>query len=307
MHTTAVNAGPCSPFPAWTSSGTSTISPRKSRRWAGGSTAQSRHRERRRESWYDRAFGVFGPFISSIIGLTTHPARHPGAHHGERPGRMAHAGRELPQRLHRSPVRTHAARGYVSYFSRKYHPFRWAAPLIGGIIFYIMLWLASIILSALSVDLSTPTLQAIASQFTILVLPLTLLIIGVGYIGLFFSLSRHDEHPLPPTPPSPTTTLPTTPVQPPMPAPAAPPARLYRSGRERILGGVCGGIAEYPQHRPGHHPRGVRHRHGPLLRRPRPRVLPAVDPRAAQPQSALVTSKKKATLKRHPPLLFRSV
>ena len=30
-----------------------------------------------------------------------------------------------------------------------------------------------------------------------------------------------------------------------MPAPVAPPARLYRSGRERILGGVCGGIAEY--------------------------------------------------------------
>ena len=30
-----------------------------------------------------------------------------------------------------------------------------------------------------------------------------------------------------------------------MPARNSKPKRLYRSGRERLLGGVCGGIAEY--------------------------------------------------------------
>jgi len=147
--------------------------------------------------------------------------------------------------------------GYVSYLSHKYRPFRWVAPLIGGVIFLIMFWLVSILLSSLGSDLANPILQIIATQFTFLVLPLTLLVVVLGYVGLFFSHYHDDERPLPP-PPRPTmpTQPPTLPGQPPVsmqppttyPQPSmspVPPARLYRSGRERILGGVCGGIAEY--------------------------------------------------------------
>ncbi len=203
------------------------------------------NRERRHESWYDRTFGVFGPLISSVIGLLVLllviQALITVSGQGVWPMRVANFLKNYIGVLFVLML----IGGYVSYLSRKYRPFRWVAPLIGGIIFYIMLWLVSIILSALSVDLANQTLQTISNQFTVLALPLTFLIVGLGYIGLFFSLSRHDDHPLPPTPPSPTPAPSAAPVQPPMPAPVAPPARLYRSGRERILGGVCGGIAEY--------------------------------------------------------------
>ena len=202
-------------------------------------------RGRRHESWYDRTFGVFGPLISSVIGLLVLllviQALITVSGQGVWPMRVANFLKNYIGVLFLLML----LGGYVSYLSRKYHPFRWAAPLIGGIIFYIMLWLVSIILSALSVDLTTPILQTIANQFSILALPLTLLIIGLGYVGLFASQYHHDDHPLPSAPPSPTPVPSTPPVQPPVPAPAAPPVRLYRSGRERILGGVCGGIAEY--------------------------------------------------------------
>jgi len=203
------------------------------------------HRERRHETWYDRTFGVFGPLISSIVGLLilllVIQVLLTVSGQGVWPMRVANFLKDYIGVLFLLML----LGGYVSYFSRKYHPFRWAAPLIGGIIFYIMLWLVSIILSALSVDLSTPTLQTISNQFSILVLPLTLLIIILGYVGLLASQYHHTDHPQPPPPPSPTPMPSTIPAQPPLPAPAAPPARLYRSGRERILGGVCGGIAEY--------------------------------------------------------------
>src|SRR5436309_2009590 len=45
------------------------------------------------------------------------------------------------------------------------------------------------------------------------------------------------------SPPPPTT--PSHPAPDPDPAPVAEPRRLFRSRRDRVLGGVCGGLAEY--------------------------------------------------------------
>jgi phage shock protein C len=215
-------------------------------------------RERHYDHRFDQPYGIFVPLIGSIIGLLVLLLVIQGLTTitGEGLWPM-HIATFLKNYLGFLFVLMLVG-GYVSYLSRKYRPFRWVAPLIGGVIFFLMFWLISILLSSLSSDLANPILQTIATQFTFLVLPLTLLVVVLGYVGLFFSHYHDDERPLPP-PPRPVMPVqpPTAPGQPPISTPPptttwaqpsmppVPPARLYRSGKERILGGVCGGIAEY--------------------------------------------------------------
>jgi uncharacterized RDD family membrane protein YckC len=90
--------------------------------------------------------------------------------------------------------------GYVSYFARRYPPFRWVAPLISAVIFFIVFWLISQFLVTLAKGQSDPMLTTAANQIVWLVIPLTFLVLFVGYIGLLFSLLRH-EPPSPPVPP----------------------------------------------------------------------------------------------------------
>lgn len=204
-----------------------------------------RERHAPAESRFDRTFGIFGPLIGSIIGFIV----------------LFVVIVLLDTLAPMTPVNAQVAAflrenlalffglmiigGYVSYLARKFPPFRWVSPLVGAGIFFILFWLVSRFLVTLAGGQSNSTFAMIADQFVLLVIPLTLLILILGYVGLLVSQLMRE----PPSPPAP----PRTPQTPESPSPVAPPRaegwvpsdRLYRSGRERILGGVCGGIAEY--------------------------------------------------------------
>jgi phage shock protein PspC (stress-responsive transcriptional regulator) len=123
--------------------------------------------------------------------------------------------------------------GYAHYFSKRarkaYRPF---SPLVTAAELVFAFWIAFSILAILGKYIPMPGMGSIISLFMENILPWFVLIALLGYAGLIFSGSGNEKEVVEMAETK--NTEKENKVK-----------RLYRSGKERILGGVCGGVAEY--------------------------------------------------------------
>jgi phage shock protein PspC (stress-responsive transcriptional regulator) len=161
---------------------------------------------------------------------------------------LQYFGRELPGLIHLSNFLEQYLlfflifmlfTSYTSYIARRYPAFRWLSPLVSAIGFLIWFWVSIQILLIISTAFDIALLGAIASTFQLLLIPIAILILLVGYAGLMFSTSQSAgvSRARPPVRPPPTRQEP--------PSSRTSYQRLYRSRNDKILGGVCGGLAAY--------------------------------------------------------------
>jgi phage shock protein C len=192
------------------------------------------------DSWFRRTFGLAGPIISSIIGvvilvLLVWVISFVNLPLGSQ--FLANIRGFLLNNLGMFFL-IFLFFSYSSYFSRDYpRGYRPFSPLVVALGLVIALWLAAraIIIANLSLGIT------FLAQATSFVLGNIILIFGfvvvLGYVIFSISLafSGHGEA---------VKAAPMERVSPRSPPPGGV-KRLYRSGRDKILGGVCGGIAEY--------------------------------------------------------------
>jgi len=126
---------------------------------------------------------------------------------------------------------------YFGYYSRKY-PKETAivSPLVTAVIATFVLWLVSRTFDLLGEARSDSFLSAMGEMVYSVLYIIFLLIILLGYIGVIMKAGRFvppvQQGPVPPPPMAPANA-------------SVPHKRMCRSNRDRILMGVCGGMAEY--------------------------------------------------------------
>ena len=130
---------------------------------------------------------------------------------------------------------------YTSYLSSKYQKFRWVSPVASAIGFCIWFWVIIQIFNILSRGLDIEILGTVASLFELLLIPIAILVLLAGYAGLAFSTKTHEPH---------RESQETKKIQDSKPSSEKSSGdichkRLYRSGKDKLIGGVCGGLAEY--------------------------------------------------------------
>lgn len=142
------------------------------------------------EGWYDRNFGVFGPLVSSFLGLII----------------LRIIIMVMDFAADGVPILTEVSRflytylllffvlillsSYGSYFSRRYKKqFRWFSPVFSAIGFVIFLWLAAKFLIILNGSLDIPVLETIASFIETYLIMIFVFVLFVGYIVLMFMVS----------------------------------------------------------------------------------------------------------------------
>jgi len=191
------------------------------------------------ETWYDTTFGVFGPFLSALIAfliffIFLNIISFLG---NTRPWLQQISNFLEPLILLFLAV--FLLSSYAHYLSRKMRIFRYISPFIGAVIFIIWFWVAITILSIIGTAFNITLLNTLSTLFETLLIPLAILILLLGYVGIITSSKQETyqkknttqneqaesnkehnkaDHEY---------------------------KRLYRSGNDQILGGVLGGLAEY--------------------------------------------------------------
>ncbi len=129
---------------------------------------------------------------------------------------------------------------YFGYYTRKYpRESSIISPLITAIIVTFVLWVVSKAFGFLGESRSDDFLTAMGDMVSSVLYIIFLLIILLGYIGVIMKASKVGFPPrnvnVPPVPPAPAAPQ----------ASYAPGKRMGRSSRDKIILGVCGGMAEY--------------------------------------------------------------
>ena len=190
------------------------------------------------ETWYDKTFGVFGPVLSALIAFVIlFIFINIFQFFGQNRPWMLEISTFLESLLLLFLV-IFLLSSFSHYLSKKIKPFRFVSPLIGAIVFMVWFWVAITILAIIANQFDLAFVQTFTDFFKALIFPLAVLILLLGYVGVITS-SRQES------------------VEKPMDQPAGSESsgqqmgqqtsykRLYRSGKDRILGGVLGGLAEY--------------------------------------------------------------
>ena len=199
-------------------------------------------KEAKIDKWYDSTFGPIGPIISSLIGLIVlifiiklleflADGR----------GWMMDVSEFFGKYLLLFFVFMLFS-SYASYSSRRYKAFRSASPIVAAVGFAIWFWVAIEILKILSTDLDIEILGSIADIFQILLIPIAILVLLVGYTGMILSSKKQEI-----IKPAKKTVEKTTRSSKESKTDDVSYKRLYRSGKDKWIAGVCGGLAEYFQ------------------------------------------------------------
>lgn len=128
---------------------------------------------------------------------------------------------------------------FFGYYTRKYpKETTMVSPLITAIIVTFALWVVSKVFELLGETQPDDFLAAMGEMVNSVLYIIFLLIILLGYIGVIMKAGRFGN-PVPPAnvPPVPPAASPQ--------APYAPGKRMGRSNRDKIIFGVCGGMAEF--------------------------------------------------------------
>lgn len=194
---------------------------------------------KRIETWYDKTFGVFGPVLSALIAfiiifIVIKALTFFGSN---RPWMLDISGFLEPLLLLFLII--FLLSSYSEYFTRKLKPFRFVSPIIGAIIFIVWFWVAINILSIIASAFNFSIVQTLTDLFEALIVPLAILILLLGYIGIITSTKQqphggriHHQH-----------VHNESGSYQRMNGEGY--KRLYRSGTDRLVGGVLGGLAEY--------------------------------------------------------------
>lgn len=193
------------------------------------------------DTWYDKTFGPIGPVISSFIGLIVLliVIKLLAFFAGGRTW-MADLGNFFEEYLLLFFAFI-VFSSYTSYLSSKYQKFRWVSPVASAIGFCVWFWVIIQIFNILSRGLDIKILGTIASLFELLLIPIAILVLLAGYVGLAFSTKAHEPH---------QESQETKKIQESKSSGEKSSGdvcykRLYRSGKDKLVGGVCGGLAEY--------------------------------------------------------------
>jgi len=194
------------------------------------------------ESWFHRTFGIVGPFISSIFGLIIF---------GLMIWVVSFVNLGLGSVFLSSVVSFLLANfglffiiflffSYTSYLSktspRSYRPL---SPIVTAIGITIGFWLASYAIDIANISLGIPALSTLAFYVGMNLHMIFLFFLFLGYIVLAVKVTLE-------IPKEVKEEMAMKRERPKAEKPRAGEIhRLYRSGNDRILGGVCGGIAEY--------------------------------------------------------------
>jgi len=191
------------------------------------------------QSWFDRTFGLMGPFLVSFLALIV----------------LVLIIQLFKVTAESSPVTGEIGRflsdtiallfvlmlffSYSAYFTRRYaSSFRWVAPLCSALGLVLVVWILLELFQIFGF-FGVSFFESSGNWLLQNIVVLFILILVVGYLLFFWTLFvKHG-----------------------LPAQLSPVDRkkehgvsesgeykpLYRSGKQRLLGGVCGGIAEYFQ------------------------------------------------------------
>jgi len=195
------------------------------------------------DSWFHRTFGVAGPFISSIFGILIFSLAI-----WVLSFMNSFIGSSLISGIHGFLLFNigwffliFLFFSYTSYFSRvnrkAYLPF---TPLVTAVGAVIVFWMVFNAINISNIFIGNQALQGISYQISANIFWIFCFFLLVGFAGLAAKIGYFQ--------PSGKALGGVTMARPArvssrQPAPGM--RRLYRSGNERILGGVCGGIAEY--------------------------------------------------------------
>jgi phage shock protein C len=194
------------------------------------------------DTWYDKTFGVFGPILSALIAFIILFIII---------NIFSFFGRTRPWMLEISTFLESLIiiflvlfflSSFSNYFSKKYQPFRFVSPIIGAIVFMVWFWVGINILAIIAYQFDLELIQTFTDFFEVLIFPLALLILLLGYLGVITSMKQdtirdrkiHED-----------VKQETHHAQSEQTVFQESYKRLYRSGKDRILGGVLGGLAEY--------------------------------------------------------------
>ena len=129
---------------------------------------------------------------------------------------------------------------FFGYYTRKYpRETALVSPLVTAIIATFVLWVVSRAFDIWGAAKPDEFISAMGEMVASVLYIIFLLIVLLGYIGVIMKAGRFGA-PAPPVsvPPAP-------PTQAPPQAPYAPGKRMTRSNRDKIIFGVCGGMAEF--------------------------------------------------------------
>lgn len=133
---------------------------------------------------------------------------------------------------------------YSGYSSRRYHRYYpYVSPLVAAIIITFVLWLVANMLGILGSSHDVDELETMGDLLFSILYIIFLLVLLIGYIGVVMRANRPEPPRMVPSYPVPDLPRPTGAPASPQPVPG--PRRLVRSDRNRILFGVCGGMADY--------------------------------------------------------------
>ena len=193
------------------------------------------------ETWYDKTFGVFGPVLSALIAFVILFILI---------NIFSFFGRTRPWMLEISTFLESLLiiflvifflSSFSNYFSKKFQLFRFVSPIIGAIVFMVWFWVGINILAIVAYQFNLELIQTFTDFFEVLIFPIALLILLIGYLGVITSMKqdtdkeqRFHETVKRETQSSEAETDFQENYK-----------RLYRSGKDKILGGVLGGLAEY--------------------------------------------------------------
>lgn len=191
-------------------------------------------------SWSDATFGVLGPLVWSVLGLLMLLAvigLFLGL--GEPHSVLDHIGNLLLENLLLIFVLT-LLLSYSSYASRNYPSFRWLNPLsaAAGIVF--ALWIAIEITIIISADQNIDFLVDLGKMMRGLLVFVFVIVLVAGYLSLVMSASRPVEKNM-----ESQTEITYAGADGTDGYARFQHRRLYRSSVNRVIAGVCGGIAEY--------------------------------------------------------------
>lgn len=141
------------------------------------------HAEKRLENWYDKTFGIFGPLVSSFIGLIIIRLVIVGLRIGaeETPVLLDISDFLLSYLLFIFIV--FLVSSYTSYIQKKYKIFRWISPVIFAFLIVFVSFIAVNIVSIIGTNIGEPNLENAEAEwrekYMIMIFVIVLLI---GYL-----------------------------------------------------------------------------------------------------------------------------
>ncbi len=194
------------------------------------------------DTWYDKTFGVFGPVLSALIAfIVLFIVIYIFSFFGRTRPWMLEISTFLESLLIIFLVIFFLS-SFSNYFSKKVQPFRFVSPIIGAIVFMVWFWVGINILAIIAFQFDLELIQTFTDFFEVLIFPLALLILLIGYLGVITSMKQEDKEGRKIHEDVKKETQSSDAQQTEYQESYK---RLYRSGKERVLGGVLGGLAEY--------------------------------------------------------------